>query len=246
MMHTEYIREGDATKTAFLFIHGFLGSPVHFSDFVALVPEDCAVYNLLLKGHGGTVQAFGQASMAEWKKQADTAVKNLAKHYKDVIIVAHSMGTFFAMEAAVNDPEHIRAILLLQSPLKIGVKSTAMKNTLKSFFNLIPENDTVGKAYQASHSIKLDWRLWLYLRWIPRYFELFREAQRARAVIQKVEIPCYICQSKQDELVSMNSMRFIPEKPNIHVRILEKSAHFLDDSAEIRAVQELFCSLLEE
>ena len=66
MKHTPYIRHTNSQKVV-LCIHGFLGSPRHFDMFIPYIPEDIAVYNLLLPGHGGNVRAFGRASMKEWK-----------------------------------------------------------------------------------------------------------------------------------------------------------------------------------
>ena len=61
---------------------------------------------------------------------------DLCEKYENVYIVAHSMGTFFAMEAANAHPDKVKGIILLQTPLKIGVKPSAAINTFKSFFNI--------------------------------------------------------------------------------------------------------------
>lgn len=243
MAHKTYIRHTDG-DTAVLFIHGFLGSPEHFEKFIPWVPDDCAVYNILLKGHGGSVRDFADASMQEWKNQVDGVIGELAQKYKSIIIAAHSMGTFFAMDAAVKYPDKIKVLFLLGIPLKIAVKPEAVSNTFKSFFNLISEDDA-GRAYKKSHSIRLTKRLWEYIGWLPRYRELFAESKRGRETILKVEVPCCIFQSANDELVSMESVKFIPEKPNISLFILQNSAHFIYSDGDFAQIKSEFGKLFD-
>ena len=152
-MHKTYIKESDG-DTAVLFIHGFLGSPEHFKKLIEIVPTDVSVYNILLNGHGGSVLDFGKASMESWKKQIDDVVCTLNEKYQNIYIVSHSMGTFFAMEQAIKYPDNVKGLILLQTPLKIGVKPRAAINTFKSFFDIF-KNDKVAKAYKNAHSVKL-------------------------------------------------------------------------------------------
>ena len=176
MTHKTFIRDIDDGDTAVLFIHGFLGSPKHFDVFMPCVPDNFAVYNILLDGHGGSVSDFSHASMEKWKTQTDGVVEKILGKYKTLVIVAHSMGTYFAMDAAIKYPDRVKGIFLLGSPLKIGVRIDAVTNTLKAFFDKIEKDDYIAEAYKNSHSVTLDKRVWLYAGWIPRYIELFKES----------------------------------------------------------------------
>lgn len=246
MTHEAYIRHVAGSSNVVLFIHGFLGSPRHFDTFVEEVPETYAVYNILLRGHGGSVRDFANASMEMWKNQVDGVVKELVGRYQNIIIVAHSMGTFFAMDAAIKYPDRVAALFLLGMPLEISVQPTAAVNTLKSFFNLHSEQDTVGKAYREAHSVMLNKRVWEYIGWIPRYLELFAESKKSRSTILEVNTPCYIFQSAKDELVSMKSMDYIPDKPNMHVRVLQNSAHFIYSDEDFSHMKSVFRRILEQ
>mgnify|MGYP002425729728 CR=1 FL=1 len=64
-------------RIAILFIHGILGTTSHFEPFLSLVPPNWSICNLSLKGHGGSVKDFSQASMTEWKQQ-----RMLLKNYQ--------------------------------------------------------------------------------------------------------------------------------------------------------------------
>lgn len=227
MTHKTYIRDVAGSDTAVLFIHGFLGSPKHFDTFMPCVPEDFAIYNILLDGHGGTVSDFSRTSMKKWQCQTGKVVDNILSKYSKLVIVAHSMGTFFAMNAAIKYPDRVKGIFLLGSPLKIGVRIDAVSNTLKAFFNKIEKDDYIAEAYKNSHSVTLDKRVWLYAGWIPRYLELFKESYLSREKIKNVNVPCFFFQSANDELVSMKSIKYIPHKDNISTKIMKTSRHFM-------------------
>ncbi len=243
MAHEEYIRHTDGDRVV-LFIHGFLGSPEHFEKFIELVPKEYGIYNVLLYGHGGTVKDFSSASMKIWKSQILKILKELDEKYKEIIIVSHSMGTLFSYSLAIKYPKKIKAMLLLATPLKIGVKWTACVNSLKSLFGIISDDDEVGKAYNKAHSVRLNLKLWEYIGWIPRYLELFRETKAGRINIQNVSVPCFIFQSKKDELVSFKSVKFIPEKENIHLSVLKNSAHFIYDKEDFKIVLDRFKEII--
>ena len=243
MAHEEYIRHTDGDRVV-LFIHGFLGSPEHFEKFIELLPKDYGIYNVLLYGHGGTVKDFSSASMKIWKSQILKILKELDEKYKEIIIVSHSMGTLFSYSLAIKYPEKIKTMLLLATPLKIGLKWTACVNSLKSLFGIISDDDEVGKAYNKAHSVRLNLKLWEYIGWIPRYLELFRESKAGRINIQNVSVPCFIFQSKKDELVSFKSVKFIPKKENIHLSVLNNSAHFIYDKEDFKIVLDKFKEII--
>ena len=245
MAHETYIRHVQDADTVVLFVHGILGSPLQFERFMDLIPADVAVYNLLLYGHGGSVRDFSRASMEKWQAQVDGIVRELSARYPAVVIAAHSMGTFFAMDAAVQYPTAVKALLLLQSPLKIRVKPMAAVNSFRSVFDLFGD-DEVGRAYKNSHSVKLTVRFWEYIGWIPRFLELFSEARRARTTIADLETPCYIFQSQKDEMVSMRSMRYIPKKPNIHIHVLQTSSHFIYSDTDTAHLRDAFEKIIED
>ena len=78
MKHKEFIRINDNSNTAILFIHGIVGTPNHFNDFVSLVPESFSAFNLLLDGHGKGVKDFSKTSMKKWETQVDSVVEELS------------------------------------------------------------------------------------------------------------------------------------------------------------------------
>ncbi len=240
-MHSPYVKIENGADTAVLFIHGFQGSPRHFDRFVNLIPDNITVYNILLNGHGGSVKDFSKASMKIWKTQVRDTVKEIAEAYDNIYIAGHSMGTFFAMQSAIEYPDKVKGIFLLQTPLKIGVRPTAVLNSLKVFFGI---KDELAEKYKNSNSIKLNLRVWEYVGWIPRYLELFGESKRAHSNILKLNTKCIIFQSAQDEFVSMRSIKYIPNKEKIKYTVMNKSAHFIYDEQEFSMLEQAFCEFI--
>ena len=163
----------------------------------------------------------------KWKKQTEEILLEMMEKYSEIYIVGHSMGTLFAIELAVKYPERVKKLFLLQSPLKIGVRATALENTMKALFGHYSPDDIEAEEYSRAHSVKLNKRLWQYIGWIPRYMELFALSREGRETIKKLNTPCIIFQSKKDELVSIKSVHFVPHKGNIRLEILKGSKHFM-------------------
>ena len=67
-MHRSYIHQPEHARKAVLMIHGICSTPRHFDWLLPSFDDSWAVYNILLDGHGGSVQDFAHSSMEIWKK----------------------------------------------------------------------------------------------------------------------------------------------------------------------------------
>ena len=115
--HSPYTRTGTGPN-AVLLIHGIAGSPGHFRDLVPVIPAEFSVYNILLDGHSGKTENFSRSSMAKWKAQVAATLADLFARHEKVVIVAHSMGTLFAIQSAIDHPDKIPALFLLAVPTR--------------------------------------------------------------------------------------------------------------------------------
>lgn len=227
MKHKEYVRITKSADTAFLFIHGIMGSPNHFKDFVALLPDNVSVINMLLDGHGKTVKDFSCSSMEKWKTQVNEKVDFLLSSHKNIIIVGHSMGTLFAIEQAVLHPDRIKSLFLLSTPLKISVKPLKSIESIKVSLGMKCDmNNPKIIAAQNTNSIQSDKCIWRYFGVVPRFLELFREIKHTRDITSKISVPCNVFLSRHDEVVSMSSARFLKGNANTKIHILENSGHY--------------------
>lgn len=226
MKHEPYFRIHKDAEVAVLFIHGIVGTPNHFRDFVKLVPEYNSVANVLLYGHGKAVDDFAKASMDKWNGQISQTIDELSKNHTKIVIVAHSMGTLFAIRQAIKKPNQITALFLLASPLKIRVRLELFTRVLKIYLNRVKPTDIKTVAARDAYGIEHDFRFWKYLSWIPVYLQLFREIRSVRGQLHLLKIPCYCFQSKHDEMVSMRAVELLKQNEAVNVSVLEHSSHF--------------------
>ena len=241
--HQEYVRIVPEANTAILFIHGIVGTPDHFRKFIPLIPENYSIINLLLDGPGKTTDDFAKTSMKRWKSQVNGALTTLRQQHREIIIVAHSMGTLFAINAAIENPSDISQLFLMASPLRVHPKPSALTTSLKVLFQRVSPMDLRTLGATLAYGIKPDPRLWKYLPWIPRYVELLKEIYHTRGVIQKLSTPCTVYQSKKDELVAYSSVEILKKNPKIRIHTLPQSSHFYLTQEEEALVLNDFLSL---
>lgn len=226
MEHKEYISEIPGCHTVVLFIHGISGSPNQFSFIAESFKGRFSVYNILLDGHGSDVLSFGKSSMAKWISQVLSAVQSLERKYENIILVGHSMGCLLAAEAFLSYPDKIKKMIWLAVPLKIFIRPKAVLNSYKIKFGCVQPDDAVGNAGIACNSIGKHRSVFEYLTWVPRYLELLAEAHKIRKYIAQITVPTTVFLSQNDELVSIQSRRYLKGNPFMEAIELSDSGHF--------------------
>lgn len=225
MEHKEYKRMNPDASAAILFVHGIVGTPNHFAEFVARVPKGVSVWNILLDGHGGSVRDFSHTSMQKWEDQVCDAVDELTLSHTAVYIVAHSMGTLFAIDRAIEN-EKVKGLFLLAVPFKIAPKPRMVGNLCKVYFDKIKPDDEVALAAKRCYGIAQDKNPFHYFGWLPRYLELFAKAKRTRKRLVELHTPCRVYQSARDELVSRASAKILEQNKSVSVVQLKNSGHY--------------------
>lgn len=226
--------------TAVLFIHGILGTPNHFVTQIPLVdrvPAEWSVYNVLLDGHGYGVEEFSRTSMQKWKTQVWSVFETLAESHDRVIIAAHSMGTLFAIQLALEYPQKIPFLFLIAVPMRPWVRFFGAVNSLRLVFGLIREDRPLEVATRNVCGLQTTRKLWKYIGWIPRFLELFREIAATERVMGNLCVPCTAYQSRRDELVSNRTRRVLEKSGKIEIHDLVHSTHFYyapEDQTKVR------------
>lgn len=226
MAHQEFIREIKGSDTVVLCIHGILGTPRQFEPLLSQIPENWSIFNILLDGHGKKVQDLSRSSMNRWKGQIQQIMTYLSVRYSKILIIAHSMGTLFAIQEACRGNKKIKALFLINTPLIPMLRPVCVGNSFEIIWNCIPMDDIVCHAQKKAFGIQPDKRLWLYLGWIPRYIELFKEIDYTRKCIPHIKVPCRVFLSQKDELVSLRSYKFLKSNPRVKVSVLNSATHF--------------------
>ena len=198
MDHREYIRYLPGSSCAVLLLHGIGGSPAHFRELIPVIPASFSVYNVLLDGHGGTVEDFSRSSMKKWKAQVSRLLETLLSRHQRVYIVGHSMGTLFAIRGAVEHPDRIAGLFLLCVPLRVHLPLSTVATSLRATRPRLREGDRAARELIDDCSICLTPNLLRYLGWIPRFWELLLEIRRVRGMLPKLRTPCMSFQSQPD------------------------------------------------
>lgn len=242
-MHKEYKRIVESSDKALLFIHGILGTPNHFKEFMPLIPENISVYNILLDGHGKGVKDFSKTSMHKWEKQVSFVVEELAKNHNEIYIIAHSLGCLLAIEQAISNPK-IKKLFLLAVPLKLFLKPKMFKNSLCVYFNKINPRDLELVAAKECYGVNDEKNFLNYIGWVPRILELFSKLRKTRKIINSVNVPCVAYQSSRDEMVSKASINILKNNLFISVVELKNSGHYYYEKSDLSLLKENFTNFI--
>jgi len=242
--HQQIIRCRPGADTAILFIHGIIGTPDHFKDFLTFIPENWSICNVLLDGHGKGVSDFSHTSMKKWIRQIDGILEDLRENHDKILICAHSMGTLLAINAAIRNPKKIHRMFLLACPLAIAPKLSVATTSLKVIYERFSPEDLEAVSAAEAYGIEPDRRLWKYLGWIPRYLELFHQIRNTRRHFRELSVPTTVFQSRNDELVSKKSIRLLNDAERYDVGVLEKSGHYRIDPEDRKLLREHFQKFL--
>ncbi len=223
--HSENKRFVPESKTIVVFIHGILGTPRHFADFEKLVPQNWSICNILLKGHGGTVKDFSDATMQEWKSQIKAEVDSLSTQFETMFLVAHSMGCLFSLYMNDIHPNLIKGLFFLAPPLKVTLKMPIIITSIKIIFELKISDESTLAAKNA-YSIGREKNLLKYVKWLPNFISLLKESRHSRKYACKLKAPCYVFMSKKDELVKPSSAEFFNKHGEVMLHTLKESQHF--------------------
>lgn len=240
--HAPFIRPGDGPN-AVLMVHGIAGSPGHFRDLISAIPETYTIYNILLDGHSGSIENLSRSSMAKWKAQVRATLNDLFTRHEKVVIVAHSMGTFFAIQAAIDHPDRIPALFLLAVPTRPWVRFSTWITTLKVAFGKL--DSAAAQTMRGETALELTPKLWKYFAWIPRFVELLQECRRVRKVLPLLAVPTQAFQSQVDELVCVRSCNDLNAHPYIQTRLLTGSGHFVYGTEDIAFLRIRLQEMLE-
>ncbi|MBE7092960.1 MAG: hypothetical protein E7365_07285 [Clostridiales bacterium] len=231
MEHKEYVRICDNSNIVILFIHGIVGTPNHFNEFVSLIPNSISIYNLLLDGHGKVVKDFSKTSMKKWEAQVASVVEELSLTHEKIYIVAHSLGTLLAIDQAIKNKK-VCKLFLLAVPLRLSIKPKMPINSLKVYFDKIRSDDYEALAARKCYGIEKDKNPFHYIGWIPRFLELFAKIRQTRQTVNLLNTTCLVYQSGRDEMVSSRSAKYFKNKPNVLVNELKKSGHYYYDKED--------------
>ena len=243
-VHSEFHRIVPGADTAILMVHGIVGTPRHFDFLLEAIPENISVVNILLPGHGGTVQSFAKASMKQWKEKVESHMEQLCRTHHRVIVVAHSMGTLLTAEAAEKHPE-VKGFLFINVPLRVWVAPKLIPSALRWSFGRLKPGHPTDEGLRVAASPQPDKHLWRYLSWIPRFLELLILCKQSRKRFEIVSTPSFAFQSYDDELVRRSTSRHLLKNSTIRHIMLQNCGHLAYPPEAQTQMREALISLLK-
>lgn len=224
-MHSAYIHERPGATRAVLMIHGICSTPRHFDWLLQEFDDSWSVYNILLDGHGGSVEDFAHTSMEKWKAETGQLLDRLCGQYESVLLIGYSMGTLLHIHNMPGHPQ-VKGALLLNTPMRPWVKWRMHRMAVRLARGNPRLEDAYEAALQKDVSITLTPKLWRYAAWAPRFLELLQLCRYCRHHADNVQVPCYAYFGRQDELVSVKSAKYFREHPYVTTRIFDTAGHF--------------------
>ncbi len=224
-MHSSYICDTLGAKRAVLMIHGICSTPRHFDWLIPEFDDSWAVYNILLDGHGSTVEAFAETSMKKWKAQTREVLKHISSKYDHILVIGYSMGTLLLMDALSDYPK-IKGMILMNVPLYPWVKPTMLGRSIRFTKGIVRNDNPHEAACIQDLSITLKPGIMRYAKWLPRFWELLVLCRKCRRYAMNISIPCKVYFGGKDELVSLRSAKYFKDIPNVELRVFRNAGHF--------------------
>ena len=249
MTHEEYVREPEGATSAVLMVHGILGSPRHFDMLLDLVPEDFAIYAILLPGHGGITDDFAHSSLKLWEEKVGGMISTLRERYERVYLAGHSLGTLLLLDEIFKSGEKLAGVFLMAVPLTPQVAPTTVIHALPTALGLrARENDGLAHAWRAAYSVQPNKNLFKYITYAPRFIDLFKKIWRVRQGLKSYtggDYKVIAVQSYYDELVMRGAGRMLEKCPYIETITLRHSRHFYYPDGDLDILRDKFREIIE-
>jgi len=246
-MHESIWQKKENADSLIIFVHGFIGSPNQFSSLNLLesaYERGYSVYAILLPGHGGTSKNFGCYGLADWENHLQNELNKYADAYPNIILVGHSMGGLLALNASLQEHNHVRGVLLLCSPLKLNLslRSLFIRRKMRKY----PDSNPIKLAYQQARSLS-DIRV--SLNWLKPVLGFFRLECKTKLNLPHIIAPTLVIHSRNDEVVSFKSANIFYKGLFNSARkqlTLEKSWHAYFPPEEQEQVRSAFLEFIDD
>lgn len=118
-MRFHYRTHGDPNGMPMLLLHGSFGSSRWWEPFMTLLPTEIYAIAVDLRGVGGSDRADNGYSIAEQEEDLHSFVEELG--LSEIDLVGHSSGGAIAIEFALNRPDSISTLSLVDSVPAEGI-----------------------------------------------------------------------------------------------------------------------------
>ena len=132
-----YVESGPADGPAVVMLHGITDSSVSFREVLPLIDKQYRVYALDQRGHGDSDKPETGYQMKDFA--ADVAAFMEVKGIAKAIVVGHSMGSFVAMQTALDHPQRVERLVLIGTAPKANKPEVGeMVNAINALKDPVP------------------------------------------------------------------------------------------------------------
>ena len=246
--HRPFSYENVDSNTMVIFVHGVIEGPNQFKEFAKIAYKKNFSYSaILLDGHGKRGIDFAKSNKEKWIESLDREIVKYKDKYEKIILVGHSMGGLLSILASLKYKDKVSGLVLIAVPFRVFIKFKMIISIIKIYFGRIKKNDFLTmKAYDAL-SVGMG-NLGTYIKWIPRYLDLFTLMHITEKKLPKLEVPTLIIYTKKDELVSEKSLRVLEKnlRNDYEIIHLEESGHFYYNRKELSKILKKFKEFLDK
>ena len=106
-----YVESGPQDGTPVVLLHGITDSSVSFREVLPLIDKRFRLYAIDQRGHGDSDRPAEGYEIKDFA--SDVAAFMDAKGLKKAVIVGHSLGSFVAMQTALDHPQRVDRLILI-------------------------------------------------------------------------------------------------------------------------------------
>lgn len=243
-------RAHKGSKQVIIFIHGILEGPKQFEKMAQIAYEQgFSTYCLLLPGHGRESKVLAKTSYKQWLEYVSWETESLLEQYNRVIFVGHSMGTLLAICEASVRKEKVKALFLINPPMKVHLWPRVIKSGIDIQRGKIKRDERYTVAeYHALNIGRLSLTSWVGI--LRRYSEFFSIKYYTKKQIPKLKLPIFLVFADKDEFVNLKSQIYFRQCKGCRFQIqLKDSGHFCyhhSDLIELRRFYEIFLKYVQK
>jgi pimeloyl-ACP methyl ester carboxylesterase len=137
--------EGPASGPPLLLLHGLTGWWQNFQPLISHLMPSWQIYACDLRGHGKSGRSTDHYRLTDYVQDIVTFLRK--QIISPTVLLGHSLGALVALGSAVDLPEHVRALVLLDPPLFMQNISIEAMPGFKSWFKWVYETTAAAQSY---------------------------------------------------------------------------------------------------